>query len=102
MTTPISRYFLHPSGLTGPSDGQAFALESLLQRGHTVSLVYFTDRGLELAYRGPMEQNKTLLETLKKIPIFKGLSPSQVKKVLGLCQSRVCAPGDVVCARGNG
>ncbi len=48
-----------------------------------------------------MEQNKTLLETLKKIPIFKGLSPSQVKKVLGLCQSRVCAPGDVVCARGT-
>lgn len=101
MTTPISRYFLHPSGLTGPSDGQAFALESLLQRGHTVSLVYFTDRGIESAYRGPMEQNKTLLETLKKIPIFKGLSPSQVKKVLGLCQSRVCAPGDVVCARGT-
>ncbi len=102
MTTPISRYFLHPSGLTGPSDGQAFALESLLQRGHTVSRVYFTDRGIESAYRGPMEQNKTLLQTLKKIPIFKGLSPSQVKKVLGLCQSRACAPGDVVCARGNG
>ena len=101
MTTPISRYFLHPSGLTRPSDGQAFALESLLQRGYTVSRVYFIDRGIESAYRGPMEQNKTLLQTLKKIPIFKGLSPSQVKKVLGLCQSRACAPGDVVCARGT-
>ena len=101
MTTPISRYFLHPSGLTRPSDGQAFALESLLQRGYTVSRVYFIDRGIESAYRGPMEQNKTLLQTLKKIPIFKGLSPSQVKKVLGLCQSRACAPGDVVCAHGT-
>ena len=88
MTTPISRYFLHPSGLTGPSDGQAFALESLLQWGHTVSRVYFTDWGIESAYRGPIEQNKTLLQTLKIIPIFKGLSRSQVKKVLGLCVSR--------------
>lgn len=48
-----------------------------------------------------MEKNKALLQTLKKIPIFKGLSPSQVQKVLSLCLSRSCATGEVVCARGT-
>lgn len=48
-----------------------------------------------------MDKNKVLLQTLKKIPIFKGLSPSQVQKVLGLCQPRSCATGEVVCARGT-
>jgi hypothetical protein len=35
-----------------------------------------------------MEKNKALLQTLKKIPIFKGLSPSHVQKVLGLCEAK--------------
>ena len=48
-----------------------------------------------------MEKSKALLQTLKKIPIFKGLSPSQVQKILGLCQSRSCAAGELVCARGT-
>ncbi len=48
-----------------------------------------------------MEKSKTLLKTLMKIPIFKGLAPSQIQKIFGLCQSRPCAPGEVVCAQGT-
>ena len=48
-----------------------------------------------------MQKSRTLLETVKKIPIFRDLSPSQVQEVLGLCQPRTLKAGEVVCARGK-
>ncbi len=48
-----------------------------------------------------MEKSKTLLQSLRKIPIFNGLAPSQIQKILNSCQSRVCDVGEIVCARGT-
>ncbi len=48
-----------------------------------------------------MEKNKALLQTLKKIPIFKGLSPSHVQKLLGLCEAKTFKEKEVVCAQGS-
>ena len=48
-----------------------------------------------------MQKSRALLLTLKKIPIFQDMSPSQVQKVLGLCQPRTLKTGEVVCARGT-
>ncbi|MFT5086431.1 MAG: CheY-like chemotaxis protein [Planctomycetota bacterium] len=49
----------------------------------------------------PPEKSKALVQTLKKIPIFKGLAPSQIQKVLGACEMKLFKPGDIVCARGT-
>jgi len=46
------------------------------------------------------EANKDLIQALKKIPLFEGLSPSQVKKVLHLCVSRLYEPYDKLCVHG--
>ena len=48
-----------------------------------------------------MQNSRILLETIKKIPMFRDLSPSQVREVLGLCQPRTIKAGEVVCARGK-
>ena len=48
-----------------------------------------------------MQKSRTLLETIKKISIFRDLSPSQVREVMGLCQPRTIKAGEVVCARGK-
>lgn len=48
-----------------------------------------------------MEKNKALLQTLKKIPIFKGLSPSHVQKVLGLCEAKTFKEKETICAQGS-
>ena len=48
-----------------------------------------------------MQNSRILLETIKKIPMFLDLSPSQVREVLGLCQPRTIKAGEVVCARGK-
>lgn len=45
----------------------------------------------------PSESSKLLVNVLRKIPIFKGLSPSQVKKILGLCAHKSYKPGVQVC-----
>ena len=45
----------------------------------------------------PPEPSKLLVQVLRKIPIFKGLSPSQVKKILGLCVHKSYKPGSKVC-----
>ena len=42
-------------------------------------------------------REKLLIQVLRKIPIFVGLSPSQVKRVLSLCTHRQYEPGEVVC-----
>lgn len=44
-----------------------------------------------------LKKEKLLVQVLRKIPIFRGLSPSQVRKVLGLCAHRQYDPGSVVC-----
>ncbi|MEW6752429.1 MAG: response regulator [Candidatus Latescibacterota bacterium] len=45
----------------------------------------------------PSETSKLLVQVLRKIPIFRSLSPSQVKKVLSLCTPRPLQPGSVLC-----
>ncbi|HIG52383.1 MAG TPA: response regulator [Candidatus Latescibacteria bacterium] len=45
----------------------------------------------------PPESSKLLVLVLRKIPIFKGLSPSQVKKILGLCMHKSYKMGSQVC-----
>ena len=50
---------------------------------------------------GGVKKEKLLIQVLRKIPIFKGLSPSQVKKILGLCQHRQFEPGEKVCQSGT-
>lgn len=45
----------------------------------------------------PPESSKLLVQVLRKIPIFKGLSPSMVKKILGLCVHKSYKLGSQVC-----
>lgn len=44
------------------------------------------------------DKKKALIQTIKKIPLFIGLSPSTIAKILSQCSSRVYEQGDVVCA----
>jgi CheY-like chemotaxis protein len=46
-------------------------------------------------------KEKLLIQVLKKIPIFRGLSPTQVRKVLSICQHRSFEAGDRVCESGT-
>ena len=48
----------------------------------------------------PPESNRTLSQILKKIPIFSGLSPSQVQKVLSLFERQAFKSGHVLCESG--
>jgi CheY-like chemotaxis protein len=45
----------------------------------------------------PSESSKLLVDVLRKIPILKGLSPSQVKKILSLCAHKPFKPGAHIC-----
>ncbi|MBT3343940.1 MAG: response regulator [Gemmatimonadetes bacterium] len=47
------------------------------------------------------KKEKLLIQVLKKIPIFNGLAPSQVRKILALCAHKSYAPGDTVCESGT-
>lgn len=49
----------------------------------------------------PGERSKELVQTLKKIPLFKGLSPSQVQAVLKACTPKRYQATEVVCASGT-
>ncbi len=42
-------------------------------------------------------REKLLIQVLRKIPIFTGLSPSQVKRILSLCSHKQYEPGELVC-----
>lgn len=44
-----------------------------------------------------LKKEKLLIQVLRKIPIFMGLSPSQVRKILGLCAHHQYEPGNIVC-----
>ncbi len=47
------------------------------------------------------DREKLLIQALRKIPIFNGLAPTQVRKVLGLCHHRTYEPGERVCESGT-
>jgi CRP-like cAMP-binding protein len=49
----------------------------------------------------PTNKEKLLIQVLRKIPIFNGLAPTQVKKILGLCQHKQYKPGERICERGT-
>jgi CheY-like chemotaxis protein len=42
-------------------------------------------------------KEKLLVQVLRKIPIFKGLSPTHVKTILSLCSHRTCQPEEKIC-----
>lgn len=44
-----------------------------------------------------MDKRKDLIKSIKKIPLFQGLSPSHVRKLLKICDPRDYEPGEVVC-----
>jgi len=44
-----------------------------------------------------INREKLLTQIVRKIPIFTGLSPSQVKRILLLCTHRQYEPGELVC-----
>ena len=44
------------------------------------------------------DKKRALIQTIKKIPLFVGLSPSTIAKILSQCSSRAYEQGDVVCA----
>lgn len=45
----------------------------------------------------PVESRKALIQAIRKIPIFKGLSPTQVRSLLNLCLPKTFKPGEIVC-----
>ena len=48
----------------------------------------------------PAEKNKALIQTIKKIPFFKGLSPSQVQTVIGICTPKTFPMEEIICQEG--
>ncbi len=47
------------------------------------------------------EISKDFVKSLQKIPIFKDLSPTQSRDVLGICRLQEFAAGDIVCTRNS-
>lgn len=47
------------------------------------------------------DKSKLLVKILKKIPIFDALPPSQVKRLVSLCEPRALEEGDVLCHSGT-
>ncbi len=47
------------------------------------------------------QQRRLVGQIFKKIPVFKGLSPSQTQAVLNICETRSYEPGEIVCTRGT-
>ena len=48
----------------------------------------------------PSETSRELIETIKKIPLFSGLPPTQIRKVLAICTSKSHQPEDKICIGG--
>ncbi len=46
-----------------------------------------------------MDKSKALIQSLKKIPVLKGLSPTQVQKVFGICEAKSFAVGETLCVK---
>jgi CheY-like chemotaxis protein len=51
--------------------------------------------------RDKASKEKLLIQVLRKIPIFNCLAPTQVRKIIGLCQHKSCKPGERVCDSGT-
>jgi CheY-like chemotaxis protein len=47
------------------------------------------------------DRTRELIEVLKKIPLFHGLSPTQIRLILGQCTAKSIDPGTKVCVRGK-
>jgi len=47
------------------------------------------------------DKTKELVEVLTKIPLFHGLSPTQIRLILGQCSAKSVDPGTKVCVRGK-
>lgn len=47
------------------------------------------------------DRAKILVHTLKKIPLFQGLSPTQIGQILGACQPKRIEGGQTLCATGT-
>ncbi|MBI2502074.1 MAG: response regulator [Candidatus Latescibacteria bacterium] len=48
----------------------------------------------------PENRENQLLQVLRKIPLFKGLDPPKIKKILGLCMHKVYQPEQLICRSG--
>ena len=48
----------------------------------------------------PPDVKKKLIQSLQKIPLFNGMSPSQINKVLGICTRKIFSPEERLCVRG--
>jgi len=48
----------------------------------------------------PENRESTLLQVLRKIPLFKGLEPPKIKKILGLCIHKVFQAEQLICRSG--
>ena len=48
----------------------------------------------------PSETSRELIEVIKKIPLFSGLPPTQIRKVLAICTSESHQPEDKICIGG--
>ena len=49
----------------------------------------------------PEKSTSSLVQTLRKIALFKGLSPSLIQKILSLCAPHSYPPGEKVCVGGD-
>ena len=48
----------------------------------------------------PENRENQLLQVLRKIPLFKGLDPPKIKKILGLCIHKIYQPDQLICRSG--
>lgn len=48
-----------------------------------------------------MDKAKTLVQTLKKIPILRGLAPTHVQKVFNVCEAKSFEVGETLCVQGT-
>lgn len=48
----------------------------------------------------PENRENQLLQVLRKIPLFRGLEPPKIKKILGLCIHKVYQPEQLICRSG--
>ena len=46
------------------------------------------------------EPKKELIGVIKKIPLFTGLAPSQIRRVLSICAAKTYEPEDRICVSG--
>jgi len=46
-----------------------------------------------------MDKAKALVQSLRKIPVLKGLSPTHIQKVFAICEAKNLAVGEVLCLK---